>query len=107
MAWRAARVGFYPPAARHRHSTRHEEGAIPDHQTILDLCTYGASQNLGSGQVYAYLKGMPAPLVSDELWSIIEPLLPSVSPKPKGGRSPVPNRAALTGILFVLRSGIP
>jgi transposase len=47
------------------------------------------------------------PLVSDELWAIIEPLLPPERPKPKGGRPPVPNRAALTGILFVLRSGIP
>ena len=27
--------------------------------------------------------------------------------KPKGGRPPVPARAALTGILFVLRTGIP
>ena len=47
------------------------------------------------------------PLVSDALWAIVEPLLPPERPKPKGGRPPVPNRAALTGILFVLRSGIP
>jgi transposase len=47
------------------------------------------------------------PLVSDELWAVIEPLLPPERPKPKGGRPPIPNRAALTGILFVLRSGIP
>lgn len=50
---------------------------------------------------------MPSPLVSDELWSMIEPLLPPERPKPKGGRPPVAARAALTGILFVLRSGIP
>ncbi len=47
------------------------------------------------------------PLVSDALWAIVEPLLPPERPKPKGGRPPLPNRAALTGILFVLRSGIP
>ena len=46
-------------------------------------------------------------LVSDKLWSKIEPLLPPERPKPKGGRPPVMARAALTGILFVLRSGIP
>jgi transposase len=50
---------------------------------------------------------MPKPLVSDELWEVIAPLLPPEKPKPKGGRPPVPDRAALTGILFVLRSGIP
>jgi len=50
---------------------------------------------------------MPKPLVSDELWEVIAPLLPPEKPKPKGGRPRVPDRAALTGILFVLRSGIP
>jgi transposase len=46
-------------------------------------------------------------LVSDELWEIIEPLLPEEPPKPKGGRPRVEDRAALTGIVFVLKSGIP
>ncbi len=45
-------------------------------------------------------------LVSDELWAAVEPLLPPPRPRPKGGRAPVSNRAALTGILFVLKSGI-
>ena len=50
---------------------------------------------------------MAKPLVSDELWELIEPLLPSWKQTPQGGRPPVGNRAALTGILFVLRTGIP
>ena len=50
---------------------------------------------------------MSKPLVSDALWAILAPLLPPEPPKPKGGRPRVPDRAALTGILFVLRSGIP
>ncbi|HEV8194942.1 MAG TPA: transposase [Ktedonobacterales bacterium] len=50
---------------------------------------------------------MSKPLVSDELWSIIAPHLPSEPPKPKGGRRRrIGDRAALTGILFVLKSGI-
>lgn len=49
---------------------------------------------------------MANPLVSDELWELIEPLLPPEPPKPKGGRPRVPDRAALTGILFVLKTGI-
>jgi transposase len=46
-------------------------------------------------------------LVTDELWAILEPLLPKQRRHRKGGRPPVPNRAALTGILFVLQTGIP
>src|SRR5512134_3886058 len=50
---------------------------------------------------------MAAPLVSDELWALIAPLIPPERPKPKGGRPLIEARAALTGILFVLKSGIP
>ena len=50
---------------------------------------------------------MVKPLVMDKLWTIIEPLLPPEAPKPKGGRPRVPDRAALSGIIFVLKSGIP
>jgi transposase len=49
-----------------------------------------------------------AGLVPDELWKQIEPLLPPLPPpSPKGGRPPVENRRALTGIMFVLKTGIP
>ena len=50
---------------------------------------------------------MPNLLVTDELWAVVEPLLPPESPKPKGGRPRVPDRASFTGILFVLKTGIP
>ena len=46
-------------------------------------------------------------LVSDDLWAAIAPLLPPEPAKPKGGRPRLPDRAALTGILFVLKSGLP
>jgi transposase len=46
-------------------------------------------------------------ILSDELWEVIEPLLPPEPLKPKGGRPRVPDRAALTGILFVLKTGLP
>jgi transposase len=50
---------------------------------------------------------MTATLVSDELWETVAPLLPQEPPKPHGGRPRVPNRAALAGIVYVLRTGIP
>lgn len=52
---------------------------------------------------------MARPILKDELWDVVEPLLP----RPKArrwkypGRKPVGHRATLTGILFVLRTGIP
>ena len=48
-------------------------------------------------------------LIDDALWSRVAPLLPK-PPRRRWktmGRPRVPDRAALTGILFVLRSGIP
>ena len=50
---------------------------------------------------------MAKELVTDQLWQMIEPLLPEEQPKPKGGRPRIDDRAALTGVLFVLKSGIP
>jgi transposase len=46
-------------------------------------------------------------LLMDELWAILEPLLPKLRRHRTRGRPPVPNRAALTGLRFVLQSGIP
>src|SRR5687768_7279468 len=52
---------------------------------------------------------MAKPILDEALWQLIEPLLPP--PKPRRflypGRKPISNRQALTGILFVLKSGIP
>jgi transposase len=50
---------------------------------------------------------MAKSLLPDELWEVIRPLLPQHPPAPKGGRPRVDDRAALTGILFVLKTGIP
>jgi transposase len=52
---------------------------------------------------------MSKPLVSDALWERLEPLLPP--PKPRRfrfpGRKPLDRRKVLTGIIFVLKTGIP
>jgi transposase len=46
-------------------------------------------------------------MVPDELWAVVEPLLPPPPSHARGGRPRVPDRAALAGILFVLRTGTP
>jgi transposase len=43
--------------------------------------------------------------VPDALWRRIEPLLPPEPPKPKGGRPRVPDRIAMAGILYRVRTG--
>lgn len=50
---------------------------------------------------------MAKPLLADALWERLKPHLPAEPPKPEGGRPRVPDRACLTGILFVLKSGTP
>src|SRR5262245_36097851 len=50
---------------------------------------------------------MARPLLPAGRWEVIEPLLPLWTPSPKGGQPPVPHRNLLTGILFVLKTGIP
>jgi transposase len=50
---------------------------------------------------------MAKPLLTDELWQRIKTHIPPEPPKPKGGRPRIPDRACLTGILFVLKTGTP
>ncbi|WP_338861952.1 IS5 family transposase (plasmid) [Mycetohabitans rhizoxinica] len=46
--------------------------------------------------------------ISNELWAVLEPLIPAFTPSPKGGRRrTVGDRAALNGILYVLHTGVP
>ena len=46
-------------------------------------------------------------LVPDQLWNVIQPLLPPEPPKPKGGRPRIPDRAVAGAIIFMLRAGLP
>ena len=51
---------------------------------------------------------MAKPLVPDELWEVVRPMLPKHRRKAGGrGRPPVDDRDALAGVLFVLKTGIP
>lgn len=51
---------------------------------------------------------MARELVDDELWEIVEPLLPKPRRRSRyPGRKRLDDRRVLTGILFVLQSGIP
>jgi transposase len=45
-------------------------------------------------------------LVPDTLWQTIQPLLPTPPPR-YGGRPRVDDRAALAGIVYQLRTGVP
>lgn len=45
-------------------------------------------------------------LVPDELWELVEPLLPPFTPGPQGGgTAPVDERAVFTAAVYVLTSG--
>src|SRR5260370_22931581 len=52
---------------------------------------------------------MPQALIDADLWARSEPLVPKRRRRNRqyAGRAPIPDRAVLTGILFVLRSGLP
>ena len=52
---------------------------------------------------------MSKAILEESLWILIEPVLPAPKPRRKKypGRKPISNRQALTGILFVLKTGIP
>lgn len=45
--------------------------------------------------------------LTDKEWKVLAPLLPKDPPHPKGGRPFLPNRKVLSGIWYVVTSGIP
>ncbi len=49
---------------------------------------------------------MAKEILTEELWAVMEPLLPPPLARPKGGRPRIPDRAVLTGIIFVLKTGL-
>ena len=50
---------------------------------------------------------MAKPILDEELWKIVEPIIPKCKRRFRyPGRKPISDRAALTGILFVLKTGI-
>jgi len=52
---------------------------------------------------------MAKPVLDDELWAIVEPLLPPLKKRRRRfpGRKPIGHRRALSAILFVLKTGLP
>jgi transposase len=49
---------------------------------------------------------MSGQLIPQDVWQQIEPLLPERPPHPKGGRPVIADRDVLTGIVFMLKTGI-
>ena len=50
---------------------------------------------------------MAEPFLPDELWVLIQPLIPPHPPQPKGGRPFLDDRKVLTGIILILKTGLP
>jgi hypothetical protein len=111
------RLNFHSPSHNllsiSDHTQQHGQGELPRKKFLLAKFAEHLFHALGwirepcktCSWVGVTLIGMSKELVSDELWEIGEPLLPEEPPK--GGRPRVEDRAALTGIVFVLESGIP
>ncbi len=43
--------------------------------------------------------------IPDDLWKVIEPILPRPKKRPRGGRPRVPDRKVVAGIVFRLKTG--
>jgi hypothetical protein len=73
--------------------------------TTKTVANAGNAQQNPGGAALAGSVGMKV-LLPDQLRALIEPLLPTEPAKPQGGCPRIGDRACLTGILFVLKTGI-
>src|ERR1700727_2786956 len=77
---------------------------------MKDCSRLARAQLLGASEVARRTPGEAAmkPLVTDELWEKLDPLLPAAPPRRFRfpGRKPLDHRKIMTGILFVLKTGI-
>lgn len=87
------------PADPHIHPSGHDPRIVRTGSAAARPATSPLAPFVGKRQSRPWI-------VSDELWSLIEPLLPEPGPKLVEGRPRVPDRQALCGILFVLHTGI-
>src|SRR2546426_2881177 len=77
---------------------------LPGESALVSAAAFSASGRLSLPWVVFVAA---AALVPDRLWYLVEPFLPPLVPKPRGGRPRLSDRACLTGIVFVLHSGVP
>lgn len=68
---------------------------------------HGRSPGIRDGRFHRRTDAKAQSLLPDDLRSLIEGHLPAYSRSPKGGRPQINDRAALTCILFFLKTGIP
>jgi hypothetical protein len=104
--------GWIPPTAVDRQPMGRWNACLGPRIRALEFLTKPRSQSIprsgaNCSPTARMHQSMSTPLLPDALWNLIQPLLPCAPPKPKGGRPRLPDRACLSGILFVLPSGIP
>lgn len=94
----------WPVHRRHGTARRPAELAV----RLLIASARGEPQVLCSAILVGRVSGVRADLVPDDLWERVAPLLPPTPERRRRhpGRLRVPDRTALAGVLFVLRTGV-
>lgn len=89
---------------RRRTDSRHPDVAEPGDAGAAVVEQGGGHGAAGTG--VGGMERLAARLVPDELWSLVEPVLPSFRPRRQGGGgAPLADRTVFTAVVFVVTSG--